>query len=789
MRVVESQLSGGLVTKCVHCDELAFRPIFQEGQTFCCEGCLTVYQVLHAKGLEEYYAIKDRAGIYKRRSPVEVQSQQYAYLDEASFRQEYSYTDDTGNSVMEFYLEGIHCLACLWLVEKLPFIVNTVLSAKLDMEKSVATITSTKGGSFAEVAQILNQLGYRPHALKRNEDSKKLKTKENRQALLRIGIAAAGASNIMLYAVSLYGGAEGMYAQVFNALTVVFGIPVLTYSAYPFYKSAYFALKNKMMSIDVPISMALVMGLVMGIYNLLAGVPENYFDSLTALVFLLLLSRYFLKQLQDRALSAQDLHFFYQSESVLRQRQDSTFEEVHPKYLKQGDVLKIKAGDFFPVDGEVVFGASSINASLLSGESYPQKVAIGHPVFAGTQNLNHELMIVIRKLHGETRLGKILKNVENGWTQKAQIVELTDKIATYFISTVFVLAVVTFLYFASQHDVKHALEQALTLLIVTCPCALALATPLTFTRTLSKAAEQGIIIKNDAVIQKISEVKNVILDKTGTVTAGKMKVAHFKALGSRKLALDLVFTLEAQTKHPVGKALREFAQEAQAEKLQMSEITEVPGVGVFGVYEGQKVAITRDGLVLGDEKFAEYVVSDVIRIDSRSVIQALKDKLLTVWLISGDRREAVEEIADQAGIDLQHARCEKSPEDKKVALSKIPKSMMVGDGANDAIALSTAFVGVAVYGAMDISLRAADVYLTTPGLKGVEKLVTLSHETMRVIRRNLVLSLAYNSLSVLAVLLGLINPLVAAIIMPLSSLTVLVSTMMGTKKMRQLWKS
>lgn len=781
---------------CVHCDEAAIPAIYHENDSarekpFCCEGCLTVYNILHQKGLESYYEIKNNAAIFKRRSPVEVKESAFKFLDDTEFLKEFSYNNSRAERTMEFYLEGIHCLACLWLIEKLPEFLPGVFSSKLDLDRSVVTVVLNSEGKFSTVARELNQLGYRPHPLKRNQDVADLKVKEERQALMRIGIAGAAAGNIMLYAVSLYGGASGEFAQLFNALTVAFAIPVLTYSSFPFYQNAWNAIKNKTLSIDIPISISLLIGAIMGVYNLILGIPDNYFDSLTTLVFLLLLSRYFLQKIQEKGLSASDLHFFYQSDSVLRASETNPedFSEIHPRFVKTGDILKIQAGEFFPADGIVLRGSSNLNNSLLTGESVPVKVHAGDKVLSGTQNLDQDLVIKAEQVSEESRLGKLLKNVENGWAHRSQIVNLTNKVSKYFTLAVFLLSATLFVYLYQKHDLRHALEGAITLLIVTCPCALALAVPLTFTRALSRASEQGIIIKSDEVIEKLAKVKNVYIDKTGTITHGKLKIVDFEIIKTPQIWMEeIIYNLETRTRHPVGMALIDSIKGSNYRTLAVEDFKETLGRGVSGRIENHFYEINKDGIFEDYELIATFGVKDTVRADSKNTLAELQKAGLDIKILSGDRNEVVEKIAREVGLSSSNALSGLTPEEKSELIKKTPGSMMIGDGANDAIALSHAHVGVAVMGAMDISLRAADVYLTTPGLIPVEKLFILSQETMRVIRRNLILSLLYNSISVSAAFAGIINPLIAAIIMPVSSLTVLFSTLIGTKRLRNLWK-
>lgn len=774
---------------CVHCDEEILVPIYDEKDSaqispFCCNGCLTVFNVLHFKGLDNYYEIKNQSGIFKRRSPVEGKTYQFLYLDNDDFVKEYTYANLSGEQTIEFYLEGIHCLACLWLIEKLPEFLSDAKQSRLDMNRSVATISLSSNGKFSNIARELNNLGYKPHALKRNQDTQALKTREERKMLLKIGIAGAGAGNIMLYAVSIYAGASGGYASFFNFLSVAFAIPVLFYSATPFYLTAWNALKNKTLSIDIPISMALLMGAAFGIYNMFVGVNENFFDSLTTLVFLLLLSRYFLNKIQGEGLSARDLNFFYQGSSILK-KEGANFVETHQQHIKENDIIKVLSNQMLPVDGVIIDGATSLNNSLLTGESRPELADIGTQVFSGTMNLGGEILVRVEKTDRDTRIGKILKQVESGWIQKAHIVDLTNRISKYFLIVVFLLAAILFFNLALKGETKLGIERALTLLIVTCPCALALATPLTLTSTLSRASKKGIIIKNDEVIEKLSLINSVYLDKTGTVTYGLLKMNEFKSIAESSLPLmDVIVSLEKLSLHPVAIALKEYAQTNGAKKIfDVKDLKELLGIGVSGSIEGHFYEI-RAGKIFEDHKtIAQFSLDDRVRPDSKKAVDQMKSYGIDVSLISGDQKDIVDTISKQIGLDEKNIYSEVTPEAKLLLIEKNNKALMVGDGANDAMALSRSYVGVAVMGAMDISLRAADIYLSTPGITPVADLIIISKETMKVIHRNLALSLLYNVLSVYAAFNGMISPLVAAIIMPVSSLTILASTLIGTKKL------
>lgn len=780
---------------CTHCLQNSNVEIFdvvenQKIGPFCCNGCLTVYKVIKDKGLGEYYEIKKNIKQYKKRSPVELENHSYKYMDNEEFLSEYSYQNSFNQKTMEFYLEGVHCLACLWIIEKLPLFVEGVQTSKLDLGKSIATVSILDEGSFSKVALELDAIGYKPHPLKNSQDSVAFKIKEDRTNLLRIGIAGAATGNIMIYAVSLYAGATAEYEGFFNLLTVLFAIPVLTFCAFPFYKASYYSLKNKSLSIDVPISMALIMGAVMGIYNLMIGIHENYFDSLTALVFLLLLSRYFLKSIQAKGLDTTDLDFFYQGSTIRKINDNNELEEIHPKFIKIQDRIRVYPNEIIPADGIIQKGETYVNNSLLTGESTLIKSQSGDTVFSGTMNVSNEIDILVTKAQKETRLGKILKDLESSWGHKSSIIDIANKISKYFTVVVILLAGILYLIQSQMVPQKEALEKALTLLIVTCPCALAIAIPLTFIRTLSKSVIKGIVIKDDKTIEEIKEAKTIFLDKTGTITYNNIKISAFDINQnySAKEIYDVIYSLENYSKHPIGMCLKEYAKSKKAKLQEVTDYKEIPGVGVAGEINHHFWQIKNYRLFKDQEAIAQFQIDDEIRPESFEAIAKLKKMGLKVCLLSGDKKDKVLAIAESLNIEAENCYAEITPEIKADIIKNHPRSIMVGDGANDALALSMANVGIAVHGAMDISLRASDVYLTVPGILSIVDLVQISHETMRVIYRNFILSLLYNSVSVILAYTGYISPLTAAIIMPLSSLTVLISTLIGTKGLRELWK-
>ncbi len=790
------------VLQCSHCGEKVvteFKNQNDDDHVFCCTGCRAVFNILASKGLEEYYDMKEKGPIFKARGPIKENKENFRYMDSSEFESEFiQFNETTGTKTVRFYLEGIHCLACLWLLEKLPEFKKGITQSRLEMSDSVLAVTMEKNVFVSDVAREIADLGYPPHPLASRGDLESLEIKENRKDLSRIGVAAFCSMNIMLYAVSIYGGAEGVLATQFAWVTFVLSLPVLFYSAIPFYKSAWSTLKKGTPSIDQPVVLAIVVGSISGIIDILNGKVDTYFDSLSVLVFLLLFSRYILKKAQKKGLDSSLAGSFFGNGLAHRFNSDTgQFEDVYSRFLKVGDIIKVMPGEIFPADGDIKKGQTTADLSLISGESNPINMFPGTVVFNGTVNLGNPVEIRVSHVAKESRLGKILEKIQLDRSEKSPLLSTVDKIAHQFIVAIFVVS--AFVLGANWYlfDAATAITRTLSLVIVTCPCALALATPLALSRSLNLAAKAGIIIKTFDVLERVARSKSILFDKTGTITYGTLSIDGWKDIIETKTpSKDIIYSLEKYSNHPVGKSLTQQLGDEGALELPVADFIEQSGVGVSGKVNGTLFEIKKlegktgsyptntIGLYSEDKLITIVSLKDTPRHNAKGYIQKLKKLGKTAFILSGDSKQNVARIGSAVGIETEKQFSEFTPEDKHELISQMPDVMMVGDGANDAMALQKANVGVAVSGSVEVSLRAADVYLTTPGLKPLTDLVELSDETLKLIKRNLMISVIYNLLGATLAAFGHITPLTAAVLMPISSFTVLFTTLYGTKWLR-----
>lgn len=794
---------------CEHCNEpIVISTELKINNTvylFCCNGCKTVFEILTEKKLDNYYNL--RANSDKTQfNPVKQSKSKYEYLDEKEFINNHS--KKMKNSYqMSFYIEGVHCLACLWLIEKIHEFDEDILLSKLDMSKSVVEVTISNKGKFSKVAKILETIGYPPHPIIEDLQAEKFKKKETQKQMIKIAVAFFCAGNIMLLSFSIYAGADedNKIKTFFDFLTLILSIPVLTYSSTSFYSNAITSIKNKIISIDFPIVLALILGSIFSIYNIFNHGTHIYFDSLTTLVFLLLTSRFILKEMQQKGLSASDVSSFFSNISSYRIK-DGTQEEVYAKYLKVNDIIKVYPGDTIPSDAQIIKGSTYVNNSLMTGESKPILAKKNDKIYSGSVNIQNEINAKVLKTANSSRLGQILKSVEKGWHSKTDIIRFTDKVSKYFVLSVFTLAILVFLYFLFEKNLETAITRALTLIIITCPCALGLTTPLSLTLTLSRLSRLGIIIKDESIIEKITKAKNIVFDKTGTLTFGNFRISHTEVVQDIGINHDLIaYSLEANSRHPIAESLKKYFKHTAAindiklEKLILDDFKEIVGVGPQAYYKNNFYELkstkrsnlnqTCIGLYKNNILTKVYYLEDSVKEHSSEIIESLQKKSLKTFLLSGDSKSIVQYVGKKVSIPEENIFFELTPEDKKQFIDENPNTIMVGDGANDAIALGSSLVGVAVHGSVDLSLRASDVFMAEGNLKNIDYLVSASFETIKLIKRNLIFSIIYNVFGIILSINGMITPLTAAILMPLSSLTVLLSTFISTKQLRVISKS
>jgi Cu2+-exporting ATPase len=788
---------------CSHCGLPVPSGLIQpdEERQFCCRGCRTVYQVIHGCGLERFYRLRDAS--QSEAQPAQTTDRAYSEFDDDSFRNLYYQTLADGSQRVEFYLEGVHCAACVWLVEKLPRVRPGVIESRLDMRRAIVEVRwDPTLVRVSQIAATLDSLGYPPHPAK-DIKSRQMRRDENRRFLIRIGVASACVGNVMTLSFALYGGVftgiEAQYAHLFRWTSMLFGMISLIWPGSLFFRGAWAALCTKTAHLDVPIAVGLAAGGVAGAINAILGRGEVYFDSLSMLVLLLLIGRWLQRRQQHWANDSLELLFSITPTSA-RRLENGRVVEVPIEAVQPGDLLEVRAGDSIPADGSVREGESSVNRALLTGESQPATVGPGSSVNAGTINLSTRLVVQVETVGEATRVGRLMQLVEQHSRNRPPIVQLADRIAGRFVRVVLAVAAMTFLYWIWYSPTK-AIDNSVALLIVTCPCALGLATPLAVTIALGRAARRHILVKGGEVLEALSRQGVMLLDKTGTLTAGRIAMVSWSGDASVQ---PLVAELEKHSAHPIAQALVDAQQEATGHEIPVCDVVQVTGGGISGTVAGRRLIVGSPSFVRQQgcqipasiekaeaETIAAAATPVLVAIDGRAVAVAglgdplrpdIADSLERLrklgWktrVLSGDHPEVVAAIGRQLGIEPSDAIGGASPEAKLAVVREASASgpvVMVGDGVNDAAALSAASVGIAVHGGAEASLAAAHVYLDRPGLAPILELIHAARSTLSAIGRCFVASICYNSLAGVLAVTGVISPLAAAILMPISSFTV-----------------
>ncbi|MCV6625398.1 MAG: heavy metal translocating P-type ATPase, partial [Cellvibrionaceae bacterium] len=604
--------------------------------------------------------------------------------------------------------------------------------------------------------------------------------------MMQVGMVA-----VALYGGSMFGIAE-QWQGYLRFISWIFATPVVFYSAVPFYQAAWRALKTRHLVMDVPVSLAILLAYFASCWATISNGPDVYFDSVSMFTFLLLIGRYLEMRARHRAgFAAGNLAQLIPptAHRVLAEDANNT-ETVPVKLLQVGDKILVMSGETIPCDGMVYDGNSQVDESLLTGESVAVAKAVGSQVAAGTVNTDSPLWLEVSAVGQATRLSAISRLVAQAEQEKPAQVAIADRVAGIFVGAVLVVAAAVFTFWW-QHKPEDALWITLSVLVVTCPCALSLATPVALTAATNRLRRQGLLVSKGHVVEMLTRLQRVVFDKTGTLTEGQPQLDQVELLVDgidRQQALALAAALERGSSHPIAKAFKPYGGE-----LVMAAVRAHTGQGVSGSWQGSDYRLGRSNFSLAAEGEAEaglllsrdgvaiarFHLADPLRPSAKGAVAQLQQRGYEVELLSGDAHATVCHIADSLQID--HASSEVSPEQK---LEKIQayqatgeRVMMVGDGINDVPVLSAADVSVAMGGAADIAQTHADCLLLSDDLNGLNLAMETAAKARRIIWQNMSWAIAYNILALPLAAAGMVPPYAAAIGMSLSSLLVVINAL------------
>ncbi|MGC1506254.1 MAG: heavy metal translocating P-type ATPase [Sulfitobacter sp.] len=703
------------------------------------------------------------------------------------------FQSDKAGETLHLSLPAIHCAGCIATVERGLLARNDVFGARVNLNRKQVEITHAPLTAPDALIDHLTGLGIEARLLDRDALGD-TRDSEGRAMLFRIAIAGFAMMNVMLMSVAIWSGASDATRTLFHWLSAAISLPAVLYAAQPFFRNAWTALRVRRLNMDVPISLALILASGNSLYETAAGGHEAYFDAALSLTFLLLCGRYLDHRCRSTARSAARELAALEVPRVLRETAEGR-ETVKLSDAQIGDHIVVLAGARAPVDGTVINGTSTLDRAILTGESLPVSASIGSDVNAGELNLSGPLILRATAVGADTSLRRMVTMIDAAESARNRYTALADRAVRVYAPVIHLLSFATFAgWVFATGDTRLALNIAIATLIITCPCALGLAVPAVSTAAAGKLFRQGLLVKNGTALERIAETDVVVFDKTGTLTEGQLEVATLVALDEN--AKSIALALAQNSTHPVAQALAQGLTKNGPVAAILTDIIEIPGKGLQARFQGQDVLLGSAEftdappsdtpgawLRIGTESPVHLTLKASLREGAEEVVRTLLAKGTQIHLISGDTPAATQAVADALGIPNFHA--EQSPADKIAYLDDLAvkgnKVLMVGDGLNDTGALASAYASLAPATAADAARAASDVVLLGRSLAPLPDLIHTSRSAKRRILENFAIAAGYNALVIPLAVAGFVTPLLAAIAMSTSSITVLLNAMRVTR--------
>ena len=801
---------------CFHCGEpidgpSTFSSVI-EGleRPMCCAGCKAVADLIVESGMAHFYSQRTH---YAETPPEQLLNLSYDSYDFSELGTSTGDPSTTDTHTVQLLIQGMTCAACSWLVERQALRTVGVKAARVSLSESTLNAEVDSSTPLTELMQSIGKLGYRVQPFQSSERTKLLGL-ENKLMLKRLAVAGLGMMQVGMFAIALHAGAiQGMeieYQQLMRWVSLPIALFVTLYSGGAFFRSAWSHLKHGAVVMDLPISIALGLALGASIYATVTASGEVYFDSVVMFVFFLLVARYF--EHRSRFASSLSLQKIQDTlPRVANRLIENTLEYCSIRDLKYGDRIRVFAGDTIPLDGIVVSGDSDIDESTFTGESVPRAVTTSDHVFAGTLNLKQSIDLKVTSDPDSTKLKALENAISFAETQKPKIAQLADRIAGVFILGILTIASAT-AYYWWQHEPDNAFWIALSVLVVSCPCALGLATPAALTTAAQSLRQVGAIIRGDNAIEQLSHIDTVIFDKTGTLTDGQFECVKTLTFGKLKASdyFILAQALQSHSAHPIASA---FAGTVNYEHVDESLKSAVSALlesdsecrprreaqGLSFMHKGLRLEIGNAafltqaklpspwpteplhwiGLSIDSNIVALFGLQDKLRSNAKALVEYYRDAGIRTLLLTGDASAHAHSLATALPFDA--CTFGLSPEQKLAYLSDLQhqgrKVLMVGDGINDAAVLAQANTGIAVSQATDLARAKADIVVTDSDLTPIKLAHRLALRTRKIIQQNLIWALGYNIVAIPLACLGHIPPWLAALGMSLSSLIVVFNSL------------
>jgi Cu+-exporting ATPase len=778
---------------CYHCGNVCDNEsITVEEKFFCCNGCKTVFEIFSDNDLTCYYDLDKNPGAI----PEEIEGK-YDFLSNQKILKKLIEFDDNGKQVVSLYIPHIHCSSCIWILENLHKLQKNVIASQVNFPKKTIRITyNSEATSLKELVLLLSSIGYEPYISL--EDYEVGKKKIDRTLLYQLAIAGFAFGNVMFLSFPEYFEVDGFwieqYKPVFRWLMFAFSLPVVFYSAKGYFISAYKGLRSKMLNIDVPIALGVLVLFLRSSTEVIFDLGSGFFDSLTGLVFFLLIGKFFQQKTYSFLSFERDFKSYFPI-AVTKFNADKTEENTQIYDVVKGDRLLIRNQELIPVDGVLISGNANIDYSFVTGESVAVEKVSGDKIFAGGKQLNGIIEMEVLKSVSQSYLTQLWSNDVFNDTNISKFKTLTDTISKRFTIFVLSIAFVSTLFWLFT-DPSKALNVFTAVLIIACPCAIALAAPFTLGNLLRILGKKKFYLKNAAVIEKMAAVDTIIFDKTGTLTSTEKNHISYTGIPFSKNETDVVQNAIRISNHPLSRMLYESLDTVNP--IELEYYKEYVGKGIEAAFNGVVIRVGSNSFVedaptnmsfetvvhisVNATYQGKYVFKNAYRKHMKRLFQTLKNNY-NLSILSGDNEGEKGYLEKNLPSKVQFLFDQK-PEDKLAYIDTLQKEgkkvMMIGDGLNDAGALAQSDVGISLSENINVFSPACDAILDATKFKNIATYLQVSKKAIKIIKYSFVLSLCYNVVGLYFATTGQLKPVIAAILMPLSSITIVVFTTIMT---------
>lgn len=778
---------------CYHCGEdCADTPIVFDEKEFCCDGCKLVYELLNENNLCTYYSLNANPGIHLKNA---VPAERFLYLDDKEVNQKLIHFTEGDESRVIFYVPKMHCSSCIWLLENLQRINPGIHSSTVNfLKKEVAISFNNKEMLLSAIVDLLANIGYEP-LISLNDLEKKKEKRVNKTEIIKIGIAGFCFGNIMMLSFPEYFSLGNFYdqsnlKQFFGIVNLVLSLPVFFYAASEFFISAWKGIQQKFLNIDLPIAFAIVVTFARSIYEIASGTGAGYLDSMTGIVFFMLVGRYFQNLTYDNLSFDRDYKSYFPiSVSVLESGKEKS---IPVSQLKKGSRILVRNNEIIPADSILKSDTTYIDYSFVTGESRPIKKMKGELIYAGGRQLHAAVELEVEKEVSQSYLTGLWNKETTASKDSQSFIHVTSK---YFTLVLFAIAIAGFAYWSIVGDFNRGLNSLTAVLIVACPCALLLSATFTNGNLLRAFGKSKFYVKNALVAEKLAKIDTIVFDKTGTITHGSSVKFVGKQLTPEQQSI--VATVTSNSLHPLSRKI--FEHFIGPEKLTIKDFTEIPGQGIRAEVEGTYVVLGSEFFVTGMRNTLATATSNVfLSVDGivlgyftinssyrEGILELINelDKTYEIHLISGDNdseRKALQKIIRNP----QHLHFNQSPEDKLAYIQTLQKEgkkvIMLGDGLNDAGALLQSDIGISVSDDINNFSPSCDAILHGDSFRKLKGLLDFSKSGKNVILASFIMSILYNIVGISFAVQGDLSPVIAAILMPASSISIVLLTTVST---------